>query len=171
MENGVVVVLASVASVIALSAFFMVLGGLFQSLVTRSKNASGGMPGQSFLIGLVNALFFSVVALGFNALGDATGFEVLRLPALLLVVVFAILIAYGLSGMAWLIGERLFPERRWAVQLLLGSLSMILASLTPYLGWFLLFPYLCFRGLGGALLGITRGRRSELAGLAEDMES
>jgi hypothetical protein len=158
MADGIVVVLVGIASLVTLVAFFLVLGLLFQSLVRRTRDAGNEMPGRSFVIGFVNTLFVSILALGFNALGDGTGLEFLKLPALLLVVVFAIFLAFGLTGMAWIIGERLVSDRDRPAQLLFGGIAMALACLTPYIGWFLLTPYLCFRGLGGVLLGITRGQ-------------
>jgi hypothetical protein len=163
MEDGIVVVLAAIVSVFSLSAFFLVLGVLFQPLVMRTHDACSDLPGRSFVIGLVNTLFVSILALGFTALGDGTGLEILKLPALLLIIIFAIFIAYGLAGMTLIIGERLVPDRNQTTQLMLGSITMILACLTPYIGWFLLTPYLCFRGLGGVLLGMTRGRSRHTA--------
>lgn len=158
MEDGLLLILGIIGSIFAITAFFVVVGALFQNLVQRTKQACDTLPGRSLAVGLVNVIFIAIVALGFNALGDATGLEIIKLPALLLIIIVAILIAYGLTGMAWLIGARLSPDRGWAVQLFLGSLTMVLACLTPYIGWLMLTPYLCFRGLGGTLLGLSRSR-------------
>jgi hypothetical protein len=58
--------------------------------------------------------------------------------------------------MALIMGEQLAPARSEVQQIAAGSVLLILSSLTPFLGWFLLLPYLCFRGVGGLVLGIFR---------------
>jgi hypothetical protein len=52
-----------------------------------------------------------------------------------------------------LIGERLFPDHAIWKQILLGSICLSLACALPFVGWFLLLPYVGFVGIGAVILG------------------
>ncbi len=139
------------APLVALSmvALFVAMGALFPRQIADVKSKSSDMPGRSFLLGLINVVFLSVIAAALSGAGD--------FPQLLALLLFAILViglAFGLAGMAPLIGERLLPESSGVRQTGCGAAIMVVASLTPFIGWFLLFPYLSFRGLGAFILGL-----------------
>ncbi|MGH2620817.1 MAG: hypothetical protein ACRDHG_09660, partial [Anaerolineales bacterium] len=97
----------------------------------------------------------SVIVAAFGALGGA-GAGVFQLLALILLGLLVIALAFGLAGMSVLIGERLLPDASPTRQTAWGAATLVLASLTPFLGWFGLFPYLAIRGLGGFLIGLFR---------------
>jgi len=107
------------------------------------------MPGRSFLVGLINVVFLSVIIAALSGGGDFPQFV-----ALLLFAILAIGLVFGLAGIGPLIGERLLPESSSVRQAGWGAAIMVVASLTPFIGWFLLFPYLSFRGLGAFLLSL-----------------
>jgi hypothetical protein len=50
--------------------------------------------------------------------------------------------------MSRIIGERIFPQLDPVRQMVFGSLILILACLTPFLGWFGMLPYLGLTGVG-----------------------
>ncbi len=78
-------------------------------------------------------------------------FEVLALaPALTL----AAGLTLGLAAMSSLVGERLVPQRGPISQAVIGAAAIVLAGLTPFLGWFLFFPYIALVGLGGLVIGL-----------------
>ena len=132
---------------VTLVALFVVMGALFPRQIAAVKSTGSEMPGRSFLLGMINVLFLSVIAAALSGGGD--------LPQLLALLLFAVLVvglAFGLAGLAPLIGERLLPESSGIRQAAWGSAIMVAASLTPFIGWFLLFPYLTFRGLGAIIL-------------------
>ena len=134
---------------VTLVALFLVMGALFPRQIAAVKSIGSSMPGRSFLLGLINVLFLSVIAAALSGGGDLG-----QLIALLLFAVLVIGLAFGLAGMAPLIGERLLPESSGIRPVVWGAAIIIVASLTPFIGWFLLFPYLSFRGLGAFILSL-----------------
>jgi len=134
---------------LTLIALFVAMGALFPKQIADVKSKSSDMPGRSFLLGLINVVFISVLVAALSGGGD--------FPQLLGLILFAVLViglAFGLAGMAPLIGERLLPESSAVRQASWGAAIMVVASLTPFIGWFLLFPYLSFRGLGAFILSL-----------------
>ncbi|GMR09826.1 MAG: hypothetical protein BMS9Abin28_0646 [Anaerolineae bacterium] len=134
---------------LTLVALFVAMGVLFPRQITDVKSTGSTMPGRSFLLGLINVLFLSVIVAALS-----NGGEFLQLLALLIFAVLVGGLAFGLAGMAPLIGERLLPESSGIRQAAWGAAIMVVASLTPFVGWFLLFPYLSFRGLGAFILSL-----------------
>ncbi len=147
-EATALVILAPLVA-LTLVALFVAMGALFPRQIADVQSKSSDMPGRSFLLGLVNVVFLSVIAAALSGAGDFP-----QLIALLLFAILVIGLAFGLAGMAPLIGERLLPESSGVRQTGWGAAIMVVASLTPFIGWFLLFPYLSFRGLGALLLGL-----------------
>ncbi len=62
----------------------------------------------------------------------------------------------GLAGAVKLIGERLLPERSHHQQMVWGGLATVLGCLTPFIGWFGLFPYVALLGFGAFILSWFR---------------
>jgi hypothetical protein len=114
------------------------------------------MHGRALILGIVNLGFFAILTFAVGSLGDQAGSLVLQVLAMILLGVMLGVVGLGLAGMALLTGERIVPERSEVQQIAAGSGLLILSSLTPFLGWFLLLPYLCFRGIGGLFLGTFR---------------
>src|SRR5687767_8241061 len=98
---------------IGLAAYFLVIGALFASRVTRAQRVINQMPARAIGVGLVNFLFFGVIAMIlFSVAENANGAikAILTLPALLITVLLAITLSFGLAGMVNLLGERILPE-------------------------------------------------------------
>ena len=155
MNEGVAMLIAAPVVFGSLVALFSLLRVLFPGQVGRAKAATIEMPGRSFALGTVNLLFLSVIVAAFGALGGR-GAGVFQLLALILLGLLVIALGFGLTGMSVLIGERLLPEASSTRQTAWGATSLVLACLTPFLGWFGLFPYLAIQGLGGFLIGLFR---------------
>lgn len=149
MNNGLGLLLLSPLLVLTLTALFGVLGVLFGSWVHGAREAAQRMPGRATLLGAVNLLFASIVIAALSAVGEGGP---LQLIALLLLAILLVAVAFGLAAMAPLIGARLTPDASPVRQVVWGSLAMLTASLTPLLGWFVLFPYLALRGLGALII-------------------
>lgn len=149
MNDRLALLVALPLIVSALIALFSVLGALFSEVVQGTQAAARRMPWRAALLGLVNVLFLSVLVAAFSAIGEG---GVLQLLAVLLLAVLAIGLAFGLAAMAPLIGEGLLPDASRTRQTVWGAIAMLLACLTPFLGWFALFPYLAFRGLGALVI-------------------
>ncbi len=170
MEQGIGLTLLTLLSTAGLVALFTVLRLLFPGMVGHTRSAFEEMPGRSFLVGTVNLLFIGAVALGLAALSDGLNTEFFLFPAALLAGFLALGILVGLAAMVDLIGARMLPERTSTSQILWGGVVVVLGCLTPFLGWFILFPYLSLAGLGGVLLGWFRRMSAPSAGsvLGED---
>ena len=144
-----------------LAAYFLVVNALFTARVARTSSIAQSMPARSFGIGLVNFLFFTVIALVLLSIAENTGpfiRGVLTIPAMIILVLLSIALSLGLAGMSNLIGERIFPDLPVRKQTLWGSVCLSLACALPFVGWFLLLPYTGFVGIGAVILGFIQSR-------------
>jgi hypothetical protein len=78
---------------------------------------------------------------------------ILTIPAVVILASLGIVLSMGLAGMSNLIGERTFPDLSAWRQTLWGTVCLSLACALPFVGWFLLFPYIGFAGIGAMILG------------------
>lgn len=148
---------------ISLTAYFLVIGALFANRTTKTQRVLTAMPGRSFGVGLVNFLFFGVIALVLFSLAENAGSfikVILTLPALLITAVLAIMLSFGLAGMSNLLGERIFPEVTLWKRTLIGTAILSFACALPLVGWFLLLPYAGFVGIGAFILGLFQRETS-----------
>jgi hypothetical protein len=152
MADGFGVLILTIFSTLCLIALFIGLVSLFPKVVERTKVTADLTPGRSFVIGLINLLFFGSVAMGFAAIGEGVGANIFLLPALVLLILLTTGLVIGLTGLANLVGERIKPEENKWRQTLWGAVVLTLGSLTPFIGWFGLFLYLSFLGLGAFIL-------------------
>ncbi len=139
------------------------IAALFPRRIARTRAVADSLPGRAFAVGLINFLFFGAIALGFSALADALGRELIRLPALLVVGVLTIALSYGLTAMAHLTGDRLRPQDSALRRTLWGTLALSLGSTFPFVGWFLLLPYAACLGLGAFILSFFVREREQTA--------
>jgi len=145
----------------ALISLFAAIALFFPLSVERTREALSASFWRSFLLGLVNFLFFGAIAALLVKLGQGAGGPVaaaLTLLALLLLLALAVFSLLGLSGLTSLAGERIgegtSPFRRH----LCGGLLLTLAGLTPFVGWYAFAPLALLTGLGAALAA-TFGKR------------
>jgi hypothetical protein len=148
MSEPIALIILPLAAV-SLVVLFVVMGALFPGQIADVKSKSSDMPGRSFLLGLINVVFLSVIVAALSGGGNFV-----QIVALVIFAILMVGLAFGLAGMAPLIGERLMPDSTRIRQASWGSALMVVASLTPLVGWFLLFPYLSFRGLGAFVLSL-----------------
>jgi hypothetical protein len=107
----------------------------------------------------VNAVFFIALAAGmFNSARSLNGI-LAGLVALIALAIFAalgILGSLGLSGFsAWLEEQIGYREHTLAASLK-STLILVLACMTPFVGWFLLTPFVFATGLGAMIQFIFR---------------
>lgn len=164
MRDGVGPVLLIVLGAICLVALFVALGALFPRRIERTRREADRAPGRSLLIGLVNAAFLVALVLALQGAGSGLFGGVLRALVVLLAALGIVALTFGLASMVQLAGERLFPKTDPVPRTIGGGAIVILACLTPYLGWFGFFPYVALRGLGAFLLGWWTGRGEAAAG-------
>ena len=108
-------------------------------------------------IGFVNFLFFGTITVVLFAIADSVGNGAIKfivtIPSLLLATILVILLSLGLSSMVSILGERIFPDLSAWKQLFWGTVILTFASAIPFLGWFLLFPFVALTGFGAVILG------------------
>jgi hypothetical protein len=151
MERLPLITVIALVSGFGLVSFFSVLEALFPSRLASIRQHIDGRPGRSFLLGLINFLFFGAITLGFLALSENL-WRFFFIPAILLIAALGISLTLGLSAVAGLVGERLFPSQTRFQQSLRGSALWYLGCLVPYLGWLGLLLYTALLGFGGFLL-------------------
>lgn len=144
---------------IGLVAYFLVLNALFGPRLVRTKFISQAMPGRSFGIGLVNFVFFTVIALVLFSVAENAGpimRGLLTIPATIILGLLTTALTLGLAGMSGLVGERIFPDFAAWKQMLWGTVCLSLACALPFVGWFLLLPYVGLVGIGAVILGLLQ---------------
>jgi len=146
---------------ITLIGFFLVLGVLFPTQLGKTRTALQSMPGRAFLLGLVNFAFFGLIDFFLFFLTDAgagrvTGVlrGILFFPALIILALLAITLSMGLTSMSKLLGERILPDLSSLKQAIWGCVFLVLACAVPFVGWFLLLPYIGLMSIGAFLLSL-----------------
>ncbi len=140
---------------ISLIAFMITLDVFFAGKLDRTRQAIAAQPGRSFLIGLVNALFFGSISIGFLYLAGELS-NIFVLPAIVILTPLAIAVVLGTGGMVALTGERLFPDHPRPKQIAFSAAMLYIACLAPIIGWFALTGYLAITGLGGFILSFLK---------------
>ncbi len=154
MEQPVGLLIAFLALGAALFGLFASVAALFPRYVWLAQRAAEESPGRSFLLGAVNTAFVLAVSLP----AFASQRPVLTLLGAILLAAGASGLAVGLSGVATMVGNRLSPRVSGFSGILTGTTVLTLASVTPFLGWFVFLPAtICF-GLGAFVLGWFRRR-------------
>ncbi|HEX9675096.1 MAG TPA: hypothetical protein VGA07_03895 [Anaerolineales bacterium] len=129
---------------------------LFPRIAGAAQRSAAAMPGRSLLLGVVNLLFFTALVVVLTAAGERASSRsgVLEVLALAPALVLGSGLTLGLAAMSALIGDRLVSQRGPISQAVVGAAALVLAGLTPFLGWFLFFPYIALVGLGGVVIGL-----------------
>lgn len=150
------IILLALGGFVTLVALLTTLVYLIPAKMARAQQILAARPGRSFIIGLVNVLFFGVLAALFSQGGDAGGL----LASLILLALLAIALV-GLGGALLLLRARFYPPHEETGHSLLAVTTrtavMLTASLlAPVAGWFILAPILLVTGLGAGIISILR---------------
>lgn len=140
---------------ITLAAHLLVMSTLFPGRVTKTQNIIHLTPGRSFGLGMVNFLFFGLIAFVMLSLADHAGPFVkglLTIPALLILGLLSILLSIGLTATIQHFAEQIFPDMVDWKRKLWSAVILCLACALPFVGWFLLLPYVSFVGIGATIL-------------------
>lgn len=141
---------------ISLAAYFLIIRALFPNRMAKTQRIINQMTGRSFLVGLVNFLFFGVIAIVLFSISDKTAGAIkaiLTIPAFLITALLSVLLSFGLAGMVNVMGERILPEHSSLKKSIWGTAILAFACALPFVGWFLLFPYTGLVGFGAVILG------------------
>jgi len=125
---------------------------------------------RSFLIGLVNLVFALALLflLGFLATlfkktgGNMTTIDLAQIVGPGIFVVLGVLVTLtvllfslrGLSALTNLLGSRIGPAKSPFWSDARGGLLLVLACLTPYVGWFVFTPFVICVSLGASILAL-----------------
>jgi MFS family permease len=135
---------------ISTPSLFLLIGALFPQLTDKTREVIEKSQGRTFLIGFVNLLFLAAILFISIFLVERVSlppiFSILGLAA---VAAFAIGTLVGLTSITHLIGERILPEHTQPQRNIRAAIILILALLTPIIGWYLFFPYTAILGFGG----------------------
>jgi hypothetical protein len=153
MLEGIGLVLVGILALISLVALFLVVTVLFPGLVTRCGEALEINNKRAFWLGFVNTLVVAILLTVFAMLAESVA-ELFFLPAILILVFYIPSAIFGLISIGRIIGERLFSQHDSLRQQSYGSAVMILACLFPFLGWYVLFPFLLSLGFGAFLVAV-----------------
>jgi len=153
-----------------ISIFYALLGGItFIALlgtidlflpepVARARQKLEAAPLRSFLVGFINLLsWFVILILWFvwtQYKGGPDVFVYLIGTALVILLLIGVIIPGipGMVAMAGLTGSRWNASASPLGQDLRGGLLVVLACLTPYVGWFIFTPALLCTAIGAGLL-------------------
>ena len=159
MNQVVPILFLIVVSGICLVSLFLVVNAFFNRILERTKTAATERAARSFVTGLVNTLFLVAVGLGLVAIGQNAGGGVLFVLGFIIGLALLLGIIFGVTAMMLVLKERLFPGQLGNRPLIFAGSIGTLACLTPYIGWFGLFPYMIFRGLGALIITLVEIRR------------
>ncbi len=152
----------------AIAAYCVVMVLFFGRAVTNAELNATLAPGRAFGVGLVNLLFFGTVAVLSAGVADSTGISLLVIPALVALGLVGIGWSIGVSALARAAGARLLPTVNGFQQVAIGAGVLTLASLLPFIGWFILLPYLLFVGLGSTIMSLFSARSGTTTVTEED---
>lgn len=141
-----------------LISIFAILNLLMPAPVERTRLTLETGLGRSLLLGLVNFLFAGVFA-GLLSLparvgGIVAGIFVFLIGLVALTV--AALTLFGLVAITALLGSRLGETKSPVATHIRGGILLLLACLTPYLGWFVFTPLALWAAFGAAIQTIFR---------------
>jgi hypothetical protein len=140
---------------ICLVALFITLHAFFTRILERTRSTAAERASRSFLTGLVNVLFFVAVTVALLAVGQNAGVGAIFVLAFIIGLLLLVGILFGTTAMVLLLKERLFPGQLGNRPVAWAGGTATLACLTPYIGWFGLFPYMIFRGMGAFVITLV----------------
>jgi len=150
-------ILISILALITLVASFIFFRGLFPDRVSKIQATLEDNWKRSFWLGLVNTILITVFVFGFGSLGN--GSPIFYLPAFAMYGAFLIGLLFGLTAFVQILGERLFPDLDPVKRDMKAGAVFVLTSLLPFVGWFLLFPYVISLSVGAVVITIFQERK------------
>ena len=135
----------------SIDALLLLVATVFPAVVRRARAGVETMPIRSFLIGLINFLFFGLISAAL-----LSGRELVQVLGLLVLTVLLSLVAAGLAVVASMVGERLVPDAGRARQILTGGLVLVLAALVPLVGWIAVPLLAGMTGYGALIVALIR---------------
>lgn len=153
MNNIVGLLLVILFGGAGLISIFVIVNLILPTPIERARTALESGMGRSLLLGLVNFLFAGVVgvvlALPARVGGIVAGVFVFLIGLVALAV--AAFALFGLVALTSLLGSRIGGTKSPVTTHVRGGVLLLLACLTPYLGWFVFTPLVLWTALGAAI--------------------
>jgi hypothetical protein len=156
MEN-ILIILITILGLITLVAALIFTRALFPARVEQIRSTLEANWKRSFWLGLINTVLITIIVLGLSSLGD--GSPIFYIPSFAIYGAFLIGLLYGLSAFNIYLGERLFPDQPLVKRDIRAGAVWLLTSLLPFVGWFLLFPYIISLSVGAVVITLFQNRK------------
>ncbi len=151
------IILLSILALITLGASFIFFRGLFPARVSKIQTTMEDNWKRSFWIGLLNTVLITIFVFGFGSLGN--GRPIFYIPAMAIYGAFLIGLLFGLTAFVQILGERLFLDLDPVQRDIKAGAVFLLTSLLPFVGWFLLFPYVISLSVGAVVINLFQERK------------
>ncbi|MCP4362458.1 MAG: hypothetical protein GY796_31005 [Chloroflexi bacterium] len=157
MDEVLGLTLVLLATAVPLTALLVLLPFLIPNRVERTRRVLQTAPGHSFAIGLVNSIFFLIIAAIFSQGGDFGS-----LIALLILLALLTLSAIGLSSIVVILRERIYPGFENGLRdSMKTAVLLVSANLLPLVGWFVLAPILLVAGFGAGIMALAQRQKKQ----------
>jgi hypothetical protein len=144
-----------------LISIFVVTSVLLPAFLERARTALEVSPGRSLLLGLINFLCIGVldalliwVAQLIKSIMIVSG--ILIVIGGLVTSILTLLAFLGLASLANLLGHHIGEPKNEFMAILRGGVLLILAGITPFIGWFAFTPLVILTALGAAIQAVFR---------------
>lgn len=152
-----IVTIFALLSLIALIASLLVMRGLFPHRVNRVRQTLENHWKRSFWIGLLNTVLITIFVVGLAGIAESA--PIFYILAFGIYGTFLIGLLYGLAAFIGFLAERLFPDHPPVKKETWAGAVFLLASLLPFVGWFLLFPYGISLAVGAVVITLFQERK------------
>jgi hypothetical protein len=146
---------------VGLISIFVVISLLLPVPVERTRTALETSPARSLLLGLINFLCVGVLDALLIWLAQLTsGIKVvsgiLVIIGGLITLALALMAFLGLASLADLLGQHMGEPKNEFQAIMRGGILLLLAALTPFVGWFAFTPLVILFSLGAAIQAVVR---------------
>lgn len=152
------------ALLITTTSLFLLIGALFPQITGKTREVIENSQGRTFLTGVVNLLFLVMLVFVSQLFFQGSGsprMPIIFIPVFVIFAVTLIGTLVGMTSITHLIGERILPEQTQPKRNINSAIILILALLTPVIGWYLFLPYTVILGFGGIVTSIYREWRQK----------
>jgi len=172
-------------SLLALSALFSALILLFPDPIRQARENLENRPWRSIFLGALNFVGAGLIAMLAVGLGAAVSrSEILQSPTTgeffyslvyalmaLIGIALAIPTLIGLGAVIVLMGERLGKVRMPFLTYLRGGGLLLLACITPFIGWFVFTPLVIWASLGSVIAILVKPKKGPVAAEVTNIEA
>jgi len=151
------IILISILSLCTLVASFIFTRALFPVRVDMVRATLEANWKRSFWLGLMNTILITILVMGLASL--ANGSPILYVPAFAIYGALLIGLLFGFSAFNLILGDRLFPDLHPVKRDIRAGAVLMLTCLLPFVGWFLLFPYVISLSVGAVVITIFHNRK------------